>query len=410
MELVLVQHEFEYKAKDGRLVSIKPNESYILVSKTNEHWWHVRKDQCTRPFYIPAQYVKEITSHSGDSPGTNKLDKAESGTTTKPVDMADVTQSETVLRLSTHNPSRETYRFSTFGFCDNIPDIKPCETQKGGQTTNSFAPVLDNIKTNSTTGGFPLTPAPLKTDSVQLYSKPHPVPKPRNRQEQSKSSLQDVQAKQAQTVVDDNKDDDLDFPLPPDSPIYDTIPEINVTEFDTFPEPPSPVTLNHILASQQESLNQSAEATSSTDTLSLEQVRFSCHVGYCINVLLITLYYFHFSIIKMCHCDFAARRGCSFIMKTGRCRLSWLLQVQCPKNLCWIKVNLMWLFGHWSVKAHLCPSCENRKQMHLLENDEEKNEKGSDFALIVVLSENTANIVLYLKKITLGGISHQQLT
>lgn len=65
MELVSVQYEFEYEAKDGRLVSIKPNESYILLSKTNEHWWHVRKDQHTRPFYVPAQYVRELAGGGG---------------------------------------------------------------------------------------------------------------------------------------------------------------------------------------------------------------------------------------------------------------------------------------------------------------------------------------------------------
>ncbi|XP_049614527.1 rho GTPase-activating protein 27 [Syngnathus scovelli] len=61
MEQVSVQHEFEYKTNNGRLVSIKPNETYFLLSRTNEHWWHVcTKQEDTEPFYIPAQYVREL--------------------------------------------------------------------------------------------------------------------------------------------------------------------------------------------------------------------------------------------------------------------------------------------------------------------------------------------------------------
>uniref|UniRef100_A0A4W6EJ00 SH3 domain-containing protein n=1 Tax=Lates calcarifer TaxID=8187 RepID=A0A4W6EJ00_LATCA len=122
MELVSVQYEYEYTAKDGHHVSIKPNESYILVSKTNEHWWHVRKDLDTKPFYIPAQYVKEVQSHTGDSPGANN---------SKLLDITDVTpcRGTTVIRMTALDPSRETYRFSTFGLCENIPDVKPNKSE-----------------------------------------------------------------------------------------------------------------------------------------------------------------------------------------------------------------------------------------------------------------------------------------
>uniref|UniRef100_A0A8C9MYH5 SH3 domain-containing protein n=1 Tax=Serinus canaria TaxID=9135 RepID=A0A8C9MYH5_SERCA len=58
--LVLVEYGFEYRAKDGTLVSIKPNERYVLLKRTNPHWWHVRRSGDARAFYIPAQYVKEL--------------------------------------------------------------------------------------------------------------------------------------------------------------------------------------------------------------------------------------------------------------------------------------------------------------------------------------------------------------
>ncbi|XP_008293018.1 rho GTPase-activating protein 27-like isoform X2 [Stegastes partitus] len=58
--LVLVKFEYEYEGRDGELVSIKPNERYYLLAKTNDHWWQVRRDASSKPFYIPAQYVKEL--------------------------------------------------------------------------------------------------------------------------------------------------------------------------------------------------------------------------------------------------------------------------------------------------------------------------------------------------------------
>ncbi|XP_055367028.1 rho GTPase-activating protein 27-like [Betta splendens] len=58
--LVLVEFQYEYEDRDGTLVSIKPNERYVLLAKTNSHWWQVRSDHVSKPFYIPAKYVKEL--------------------------------------------------------------------------------------------------------------------------------------------------------------------------------------------------------------------------------------------------------------------------------------------------------------------------------------------------------------
>lgn len=70
---VLVEYAFEYTAKDGRLVSIKPNERYVLLRRTNDHWWHVRKGKGTRPFYIPAKYVKELAPMAQAMPPSAEL-------------------------------------------------------------------------------------------------------------------------------------------------------------------------------------------------------------------------------------------------------------------------------------------------------------------------------------------------
>ncbi|KAJ7322209.1 hypothetical protein JRQ81_018496 [Phrynocephalus forsythii] len=57
---VEVEYDYEYEAKDKRIV-IKQGQRYILVKKTNDDWWQVKTDENSKPFYVPAQYVKEVT-------------------------------------------------------------------------------------------------------------------------------------------------------------------------------------------------------------------------------------------------------------------------------------------------------------------------------------------------------------
>ncbi|KAF7666207.1 hypothetical protein LDENG_00115830 [Lucifuga dentata] len=270
MELVLVEYEFEYTTRDGRLVSIKPNESYILVSKTNNHWWHVRKDQHTRPFYVPAQYVKELASVNKDHSDHNSFHSTECVT----VDTTHITTNRMTISVPAEDASKETYRFSTFGFCENVQDVKPCgHAQTEDQTTSSFAHTMVNA--HSSAADFSLTSAPLDASSCILYAQPHPVSKARNGrpQSQSKDSLQDYAEEltntfQGQLQTLDNEC--ISFHIPPNSHIYETITELKSPEMDSpLSELPGDVTSHDSSVFQQQSLQgQTAEEASADEQVS----------------------------------------------------------------------------------------------------------------------------------------------
>ncbi|CAL9704358.1 unnamed protein product [Knipowitschia caucasica] len=57
------QYDYNYRAADGRQVSIREGERFILLKKTNADWWQVRRIGAatkTKPLYVPATYVMEV--------------------------------------------------------------------------------------------------------------------------------------------------------------------------------------------------------------------------------------------------------------------------------------------------------------------------------------------------------------
>ncbi|XP_017731642.1 PREDICTED: LOW QUALITY PROTEIN: rho GTPase-activating protein 27-like [Rhinopithecus bieti] len=65
---VLVVHAFEYTGNNGRRVAIPPNELYRPLWRSTEDRWHLRREPGGRPFYLPAQYVRELPAL--DNPAT----------------------------------------------------------------------------------------------------------------------------------------------------------------------------------------------------------------------------------------------------------------------------------------------------------------------------------------------------
>ncbi|XP_017296350.1 rho GTPase-activating protein 27 isoform X2 [Kryptolebias marmoratus] len=140
--LVLVEFKYEYEVRDGVLISIKPNERYVLLAKTNDHWWLVWDNSNSRSFYIPANYVKELPADFpspldfADPPGPEQVLhpvvapvpvpvpvpkplEEPSGTRTKQSD-------EMLIRLRPNVSNRHQKnenRMSTFGVPMDLPDL-----------------------------------------------------------------------------------------------------------------------------------------------------------------------------------------------------------------------------------------------------------------------------------------------
>ncbi|XP_051523197.1 rho GTPase-activating protein 27-like [Myxocyprinus asiaticus] len=150
---VLVNFEYNYTTRDGRMVSIKPNEHYILVAKTNDNWWHVRRDETDKPFYIPAKYVTELPTESNQTP----LDPPEefsghesefSSSETAPFTLPDThTSAEVTLRVPASiktDTEKDGHRISTYIIPKYFFEPKVLETNpKPMEAEASLAPELE---------------------------------------------------------------------------------------------------------------------------------------------------------------------------------------------------------------------------------------------------------------------------
>ncbi|XP_014353853.1 rho GTPase-activating protein 15 isoform X2 [Latimeria chalumnae] len=57
------QYGYQYKAADGRLITISEGERFELLQKSNSDWWQVRRVgdlKKVKPIYVPAAYVTEV--------------------------------------------------------------------------------------------------------------------------------------------------------------------------------------------------------------------------------------------------------------------------------------------------------------------------------------------------------------
>ncbi|XP_048878197.1 rho GTPase-activating protein 9 isoform X1 [Brienomyrus brachyistius] len=71
--VVEAQYDYSYRGADGRQVSMREGERFLLLRKSNSDWWQVRRlgaPSKARPIYVPATYVVVVpgTAPSGPPP------------------------------------------------------------------------------------------------------------------------------------------------------------------------------------------------------------------------------------------------------------------------------------------------------------------------------------------------------
>lgn len=154
--LVLVEFSYQYEGRDGSLVQIRPNERYELLSKATPHWWQVRSGPGSKPFYVPAKYVRQLpplfppdaeATPTADAPPPSPLPLPVPSPTPVPTPVPPKTQEDTrkpsdqvVIRLRPEHQRRSENRMSTFGFVplETVPTATAATpwTANGSGTTN----------------------------------------------------------------------------------------------------------------------------------------------------------------------------------------------------------------------------------------------------------------------------------
>nr|XP_029495728.1 rho GTPase-activating protein 12-like [Oncorhynchus nerka] len=311
MAMVQVQFEYEYTAKDGALVSIKPNERYILVSRTNDYWWHVRKDQRTKPFYIPAKYVTELSVKTQGpldltNSGTQSRTFLQSTTDREPLDMSNKGQwsgAVTKVCMSTdHSARATTLRMSTFGVSLDIDDIKHYEHMKtmvGLQTSNNETRDIPphDLKRRSLAPGFSFTSASDAQglgDMLQHCSlKLHVSPEPTSRLPQLQSSPPTLIKDQDKQLISGGRitktlpgDPSGLSHLSQDSDIYETISDTQHSELTDFvgTELAGSLGSTETPAEQQQSLDRTSGPLDITAPSPTAQVKESVQNAVYVNV------------------------------------------------------------------------------------------------------------------------------
>ncbi|GCC39336.1 hypothetical protein chiPu_0022752, partial [Chiloscyllium punctatum] len=61
--LLEARFHYQYQAGDGRLVRMAEGDRFVLLNKSNQDWWRVRREgepKRSKPIYVPAAYVVEL--------------------------------------------------------------------------------------------------------------------------------------------------------------------------------------------------------------------------------------------------------------------------------------------------------------------------------------------------------------
>ncbi|XP_046846292.1 rho GTPase-activating protein 15-like isoform X2 [Xenia sp. Carnegie-2017] len=69
--LVRALYSYSYEFQPGQYISFEAGDCFVLVEKSNDDWWHVKKGE--QDIYVPANYMTESQIEFGDHNSANKL-------------------------------------------------------------------------------------------------------------------------------------------------------------------------------------------------------------------------------------------------------------------------------------------------------------------------------------------------
>ncbi|XP_067108999.1 rho GTPase-activating protein 12-like, partial [Osmerus mordax] len=248
-----VEYDYEYKAKE-RLITIHQGEHFLLVKKSNEDWWQVRRDEGAKPFYVPAQYVREVRKALMPppkhlllpGPATASRGTQEVRRSNENLNRSGGSESS-VLGLRSHSPSSPSPSTSSghptpptvhrnanhSPGSDNdhaLPEAPPLPGSHAGYTPPHPAKrsTLPRIRARSPD----LQRAPLDVDSTQHCDSAGEGSERRTNDSESGEELSSSSTEHLQTVS-------LSGQGRPDSPVYTNLQELKISQSSQPPAPSS---------------------------------------------------------------------------------------------------------------------------------------------------------------------------
>ncbi|XP_061879103.1 rho GTPase-activating protein 12-like isoform X1 [Entelurus aequoreus] len=143
-----VEYDYEYTSKD-RTISIHQGECFMLVEKTNEDWWKVRREEGTKAIYVPAQYVREVRKALMPPPKQLPHHPVSTGNTPP---QSTVRVKPTNLDLDIQNSSTENLNMP-----EAIPAWSPSTHSKPGRSPSTHSNPGHSPSTHSNPGRSPST-------------------------------------------------------------------------------------------------------------------------------------------------------------------------------------------------------------------------------------------------------------
>ncbi|XP_063070960.1 rho GTPase-activating protein 9 isoform X2 [Engraulis encrasicolus] len=177
--LLEAQYDYSYRGTDGRQVSIREGERFLLLKKTNADWWQARRIGAGlkgKPVYVPATYVIEMpitTLHGHGHGNTHWHGYGQSHSNSQPANQ----------QLSYKGISNGRLPRASFGSFSQAQAQCPVPKTfcRSMEDLNSHSAFAGGLSSSGSVGGgslFPTLPLPLNTFSITSPSGHLMVPNP----------------------------------------------------------------------------------------------------------------------------------------------------------------------------------------------------------------------------------------